>query len=252
MEREAAFDLLLDRPAETGILSDFDGTLAAIVDHPQDAVPAEGALAAFTSLARSFGAAAVVSGRSLEDLRSRFAPKGVVLLGSYGRERSDRYAARTFTEGWEAIGIAAAARTAGMEGVIVERKGAGVALHFRLAPGRADEVAAVAADLASEFELELRPGRLVVELTAPGPGKGEAVAALVEEFELRSVAYGGDDVADVEAFDALRGCAEAVLVAVRSEEGPDELTAGADLVMPSPHAWVEFLGELARRGARER
>lgn len=253
MDRRDAIALLSQAPATTGVCTDFDGSLSEIVDRPEEARPVRGAAEALEALARAMRVVAVVSGRSLEDLRGRFAPPGVVLAGSYGRERSDRSGPRRATEGWEAVSVAAVAATEGLPGVVVERKGAGVALHYRLAPEHAQTVAALAEDLASTFDLELRPGRLVVELVRPGPGKGDAVRALVAEHELTVCLFGGDDAADLEAFRALRELAcETVLVAVASEESPPGLTAEADLVVRGPRGYADFLTHLAREATRRR
>lgn len=244
MERDEAIAELTRDPASTGILSDFDGTLSEIVPRPEDAVAVDGALDTFEALAVGFGLVGVISGRSIEDLRARFNPRGVVLAGSYGRERSDRPRRRR-TEGWESVNVAAAAAVERLPGVVLERKGAGVAFHYRAVPDRSEEVHAIAADIADAFELEMRPGRLVVELTAPGPGKGDALATLVAERGLRTVLFAGDDVADVEAFDRARDLdVTAVLIAVTSEESPGELAEGADLVLRSPGAFVDLLREL--------
>jgi len=244
MDRDDAIRLLTTDPSVTGVFSDFDGTLSDIVPRPEDAAPVDGAVDIFEALATAFAHVAVISGRSLEDLRSRFRPHGVVLAGSYGRERSDRPHRRR-TEGWEAVTIAAAANAERIPGVVLERKGTGVAFHYRAVPDREDEVRHIAADLAETFELEVRPGRLVVELIAPGPGKGDALAKLAAEHGLRTLLFGGDDVADLEAFEHARTLdLTAVLVGVTSDESPDELTETADFVVRGPHEFVDLLREL--------
>lgn len=244
MDAEHAAGLLRAEPTTTGIFTDFDGTLSAIVDRPQDAELVPGAADVLGALVRQFALMAVVSGRSLNDLRQRIDIAGVLLLGSYGRERSD-VAARQRTGGWETVSIAAARRIDGLEGVVLERKGAGIAIHYRLAPDREPEVRRIAADLSDTYELEVRPGRRVVELVAPGPGKAEAVTELLRARGLRTFAYVGDDIADLEVFEAASTVdARGVLVAVDSAEAPPELVARADLALSGPDAVVEFLRRL--------
>lgn len=245
MLRHEAIDLLLRDPVRTGLFTDFDGTLCEIVTEPGLAQPLPGVSDALAALARRFTVVGVVSGRSLEDLRTRLAPDGVLLLGEYGRDRSDRTHPRTATQGWEAVGVAAVAATAGMPGVVVEHKGAGVALHYRMAPEHGGQVREIAASLADQFELVVLPGRLVAELASPGPDKGDAVCDLIEERGLRTVLYAGDDVADTHAFAKIGEAAECVLVAVASEEAPEQLLSSADLVLPGPYELAGFLGELA-------
>jgi trehalose 6-phosphate phosphatase len=153
---------------------------------------------------------------------------------------------RRHTEGWETVTVAASAATAKLDGVRVERKGTGVALHFRGAPAQQEAVKEIAEVLAREFSLELRPGRMVCDLIIPGPGKGEAIAGLITERGLNRVLVAGDDIADVEAFEMLRASGvEAVIVGVASAEAPDDLAAHADLLLEGPAELATFLRSLA-------
>lgn len=236
---------LTEEPSRTGIFLDFDGTLSAIVPRPQNATLVEGAEDVLAALARLFALVAVISGRSLEDLKARVRPKGVLLAGAYGRERSDARVRRQ-TEGWETISIAATAATRGMEGVTLERKGAGIALHYRAAPDRADDVRAIVEVLSREFGLEIRPGRKVFELIVPGLGKGDAIVGLIEQHGLHRVCVAGDDWGDLEAFTKLRDTGmDALIVAVASDEAPPGLDAHADLMLSGPGELVAMLGQIA-------
>jgi trehalose 6-phosphate phosphatase len=105
----------------------------------------------------------------------------------------------------------------------------------------------LAAALASEFELEIRPGRRVVELVVPGPGKGDAMVALANERDLSTVFVAGDDVADLEAFEMVRALpVRSVIAAVASTEAPDGLNDGADVVLDGPAELVDLLAGVAR------
>lgn len=244
MEITDALEILASDPATTGIFSDFDGTLSPIVPRPEDAYPVEGALEALSGLAEVFGLVSVVSARSLEDLRQRVRPPGVLLAGAYGRERSDRELRRA-TEGWETVAFAATAAIRSLDGVHVERKGTGVALHFRGAPHHEAATREIAGVLAAEFSLELRPGRMVFDLIVPGPGKGEAITSLLAERSLRRALVAGDDLGDVEAFEMLRASdVEAVIVAVASPEAPPDLAEQADIVVGGPAELVRLLERL--------
>jgi trehalose 6-phosphate phosphatase len=245
MSRSEAIGVLHAEPARTGVFCDFDGTLSAIVDRPEDARPVEGAAEVLTRLAHRFAIVAVISDRSLHDLRSRFAPEGVLLAGSYGRERSDREAMPSSRD-WERIVAAAHEAVAGWDGVIVEPKGAALTLHYRLAPDRGEDIARVASALASEFSLQVRPGRMVAELTEPGPGKAEALRDLVAERGLQTFLFAGDDSSDGEAFAWARSSGRrCVLVGVQSAESPDAIERDADIVVDGPREFVRLLERLA-------
>ncbi len=246
MDVEEALTLVSAAPSRAGIFTDFDGTLSEIVDAPDAAVATDSAAETLSALARRFAVVAVVSGRSLDDLRIRLAADGVLLAGSYGRERSDRRSPRRPTEGWETVAAAAAAMIEDLPGVALERKGAGVALHYRAAPALEHEVRQRADVLAREFEIDVLPGRLVAELVQPGPNKADAIATIAAEHDLSTLLIAGDDVADLEAFEwAKASDATSVLVAVASEEAPPGLEATADLVVGGPAELVALLRRLA-------
>ncbi|HYZ93157.1 MAG TPA: trehalose-phosphatase [Actinomycetota bacterium] len=245
MDVNEALDILRDSPVRTGIFTDFDGTLSEIVDRPDDARPVPDAADVLSALARKFAVVAVVSGRSLDDLRTRLIADGVVLAGAYGRYRSDR-PGESVTIGMEPVVDVASAMLAGLPGVVVERKGEGVALHYRADPDAEDEVRRRADALAAEFGLTTLPGRLVVELVRPGPHKGDAVAAIAGEHELEAVLVAGDDVADLEAFVWARAAPlRSVTIGVMSEEAPPDLAALSDLLVDGPRELLEILRRLA-------
>ena len=91
---------------------------------------------------------------------------------------------------------------------------------------------------------------MVLELVPRGrPRKGAAVERLVRESGARALLFAGDDLADLEAFEALdrlraKGV-HAVKVAVRGAEERPELIRAADLVVESPSALAALLGDLA-------
>ena len=89
---------LLADPPRTAIVSDFDGTLSPIVDHPADARPLPGSGALLRQLAHRFGLVAVVSGRPVSFLIEHLATAGPgdgasggagpKFIGLYGMEQS--------------------------------------------------------------------------------------------------------------------------------------------------------------------
>ncbi|MFM7718645.1 MAG: trehalose-phosphatase, partial [Actinomycetota bacterium] len=86
---------------------------------------------------------------------------------------------------------------------------------------------------------------------ADRPLKGGAVERIVGEHALDAALFAGDDLADLEAFQALDRLAAqregfvAVRVAVRGSETPAEVLDAADVVVDGPEGLVALLAQLA-------
>jgi trehalose 6-phosphate phosphatase len=249
-------DALVERPAETAVFVDYDGSLAPIVDLPEDAVALPAAIEALRGLVGLVGRVGIVSGRPIEFLARRVEVSGLVVAGLYGMEllvNGERRVDPRAVPYGDAIEAAAGEADARLRGVIVERKsGVCVTLHWRTAPDRADEVLAVAADLARRYDLaELRSG-FAIELRPPvAIDKGTAVDALVEGYAVG--AFAGDDTGDLAAFAALARAeaegriARAVRIGVNSIEMPDALPAAVDGLVDGPAGLTDLLAGVVRR-----
>jgi trehalose 6-phosphate phosphatase len=124
--------------------------------------------------------------------------------------------------------------------VRIEDKGPIMAFHWRGAPdeGAANARVQQIAAAAEEAGLWVHWGRKVLEVRPPVEiNKGRAVRELVSRYPSRSAMFAGDDATDLDAFDALdelvaEGALDtAVLVGVRSDEGPAAIVERADLVV---------------------
>ena len=154
----AMIDALVERPSETVILFDYDGSLAPIVDRPEDAVPLPAAIDALGRLVGRVGRVGIVSGRPVEFLRaSGCRCPDLVFAGLYGMELmvdGERRVDPRVVPFEAAVAAAADEADDALPGMVVERKaGVSVTLHWRMQPDRADEVLGVAADLASRHGL---------------------------------------------------------------------------------------------------
>jgi trehalose 6-phosphate phosphatase len=251
---------LLADPTDAAILIDFDGTVAPIVLNPASAQALPEAIELLHRLASAYGLVAVVSGRPasflVEQLDIAKRQRGLVAVGMYGMEQSrpDGTVETLAGESWlQAVADAASEAEAAVPvGVVVERKGLSFALHWREAAASGadlDETTTrLGEDLAGRYGLELRHGRMSVELVPPvGIDKGAAVRRLSDGRT--AVLYAGDDKGDLAAFgalDELAGGVYGVKVAVSSEEAPPDLLAEADLVVAGPGGVVELLEQLAK------
>ena len=252
----AALAAVIADPGRALVALDYDGTVAPIVDRPEDAVAHPRAAAALRAVARAGAQVAIVTGRPAGDAvrLGGFADvPGLVVLGHYGLDRwSDgRVVAPHPHPGVAAARRAVAALVAdGPAGLALEDKGHAVALHSRRAadPGGALAVLRSQVEqLAAETGLVVTPGRYVLELRPPDTDKGAALRRLAAEQQTTSVVFIGDDVGDLAAVRAVREMDVAGLVVCSdSAESPPELREQADLVVPGPPGVVSFLESLAQ------
>lgn len=242
-------------PARLAVLSDFDGSLSAVVEDPDAAMPVEGALDVLGRLIGPVGRVGVVSGRTVGFLRSRLPVPGLCLAGLHGSELwvDGEHSVDARVESFRpALAAATAEAAERLPGVRVEQKGGlGATLHWRACPERAAEIRGVAAAVAARHGLMVATGRMIVELRPPvSLDKGTAVDVLAAGHA--AALFAGDDDGDLAGFDALdRGQVtgrihRTVRVAVRSPETPAELLERADLVVDGPPAFVALLEDLAR------
>jgi trehalose 6-phosphate phosphatase len=243
-------------PSVTGLCTDFDGTLAAIVPDPGDARPIDGAVELLGRLAARFARVAVVSGRPVSFLLDHLGSRSAVtLVGLYGMEWSERGAVVEHPDAgqWRATVAAAAdaAEAAAPDGVTIERKGLSVTVHVRSAPEHQPWVRSWAEAEAARTGLLVRPARMSVELQPPvAVDKGVVVERLLAGLD--AACFMGDDVGDLPAFDALDRLEAAgvgvVRVAVTSTEAPPALLERADLVVDGPEGALGLLGQLGAGG----
>ena len=91
---------------------------------------------------------------------------------------------------------------------------------------------------------------MVLELRGAGVDKGAAVRSLVDEVDAEVVAYAGDDLGDLPAYEAVEAMRSepdgpaGLLICPASAEQP-ALATRADLVVDGPAGLVALLGELA-------
>ncbi|MFF3503627.1 trehalose-phosphatase [Streptomyces sp. NPDC003247] len=264
-----ALRAILARPAGTLVGLDFDGTLAPIVENPDDARAHPDAVPALARLAPQVASVAVVTGRPAAVAVRNGGFAGVpglehlTVLGHYGAERWD---ARTDTVSAPAPHPGVAAVRAELPGVLeaagawrgtwVEEKGRAVAVHTRRAedPQAAFEaVRQPLGDLAARHGLIVEPGRMVLELRPPGVDKGVALLEHARETGAEAVLYAGDDLGDLPAFAAVEKLRSdgvpGLLVASGSTE-VTELAERADLVVDGPAGVVDLLRALADQLAR--
>lgn len=239
-------------PQHAGFVLDFDGTLSPIAPAPELARAEPGTAQVLAELAARYPLVALLSGRPAAQLHDLLPVPGVRYLGLYGGEEYGDWAPAASWVPTLAAEAQAFLAEGGWEGCTIEEKGRSIALHYRLAtsPAAGRALTIWARGQAEHLGLEIRPGRRVVELSAPGPTKAGTVERLVAG--LRRLVIAGDDVADVAS---MRRAGEllgprALRVGVASAEAPAELLDVSDVVVASPAEVVALLGRFAGGGLR--
>jgi trehalose-phosphatase len=197
------------------LLSDFDGTLTPIVSHPEEAW-LSGAmkrlLAEFARLPDT--ALAIISGRSLRDLRGRIGLKGVSYAGNHGLEIFEpgkgikRFIPEQVVHELRKLRDRLKSQWMESKGAFIEDKGCILAVHYRNV--EAKWVPPLLSNLGMEIGRSslfyLSQGKKVFEVRPRcGIHKGTAVLELLNGSNGKKTLpiYIGDDQTDEDAFRAL-------------------------------------------------
>lgn len=197
---EAALATLASRPALLAF--DFDGTLAPIVPRPELVEVPIGISERLRKLSHRV-ALAVITGRSLADVRPRLGFEPHYLVGNHGAEGA--LGLHTLTPDWAAAvheRLHRHAPSLAAAGVSVEDKGYSLALHYRLAPDAEQALRVIETALSGlEASHRIFGGKCVLNVAPAGaPDKGDALLQLVREAKVASAMFVGDDVNDEPAF----------------------------------------------------
>ena len=198
------------------IFLDFDGTLTPIVERPEDAVLDPAMRQRLERVAARFRTA-VISGRGLDDLVGRVGVEHIFYGASHGfelRHPGGETLAREEAEAAAAeigdLEQALAGELGAIDGIQLERKRFGLAVHYRrVAAGDEAAVEAAVEKVASGFpDLAIKSGKKVFEFVPDLDwDKGKALEWILETAGLGpDTAYPiflGDDVTDEDAFRAI-------------------------------------------------
>ena len=195
--------------SDTAFFFDFDGTLVELASTP-DGVVVESRVNTLLDALRALtgGAVAVVSGRGIDNLDAMLEPLRLPTAGLHGAERRDANG-DTLRVGFGDERLITMERVleqvvADNPGMLLEIKGAALALHYRNAPTREAAARAAAEQLAERFSdgYVLQPGKMVFELKPKNVDKGRAIAAFLDEppFAGRTPVFAGDDLTDEKGF----------------------------------------------------
>src|SRR6476659_7616865 len=201
---------LVPHLSETAILLDIDGTLLDLAPTPREVwVPPDLAKTLNRLLARTNGALALVSGRSLNDIDLIFAPETFPAVGGHGAEMRISIDSESVDIHAPPMDKELKRRLAAIAklspGILLEDKGYSLALHYRLAPHAEkaiyEAVSLIRADLPNA-PIEVLPGKFVCEIKHSGFTKASGVSELMkhEPFKGRRPLFIGDDLTDETVF----------------------------------------------------
>lgn len=258
MTNERTRDLIAafaSSPASSALLVDFDGTLAPIVKDPRTARLAPMQIDLLHDVANLIGSCCVVSGRPGAFLAERldlsagrasklraYGRGGLDVVDSFGTVVEDdafgHWLPTMHAIALEARSIAPAAW--------IEEKGVVLTLHWRRAPQSEPALRALVKHYRTTGSLAARDGKSSIELFPHDiPTKATVVRDLARDATC--VAFIGDDVGDLEAFDALDACDIRVQTfrgCVRDEETPAALVERADFVFDSPNETFALFAQI--------
>lgn len=240
--------------ARPAVFLDFDGTLAPIMNRPEDASLPAGTRSTLERLSVVFPVA-VISGRDLADVRNLVGIDTLYYAGSHGFEMAgpggwefELEGAARFLPALEQAGAELEQCLEGIPGAVIERKRFAVAVHFR--PVAEDHVPAVHActgEVASRHPgLRQTGGKQILELRPDVQwNKGKAVEALLNTVRTDSgpvvPLYVGDDLTDEDAFRVVYHTGIGIVV------GEDARETAAQYALESPDAVRVFLDHLLLR-----
>jgi len=213
------------------LILDYDGTLTPIVSSPEAATLAPSPRETLRRLAAHPRVRlAILSGRSLADIKARVGLGNVVYGGCHGLEIEGAGVGFRHPQAGARVSLVRTAarllarRLDRVPGAFLERKGLTVSLHYRrVARGRRDDLLRLAARVERQVPgLKILPGKDVVEfIPQVGWGKGQAASWIARRLArtLRPrhavILYAGDDATDEAAFAALKGRGMTIRVGAR-------------------------------------
>jgi trehalose 6-phosphate phosphatase len=192
---------------------DFDGTLVEIAERP-DEVRVDAALAGTLIRLRDRlgGALAVITGREIATIDRFLAPYQFDVAGLHGVEQrlggklascrpEDHPNLRRAVEVLKRL-------LASEPGILIEDKGCSVAVHWRLAPQRAEAIIHIVQGIADNLgpDYRLQSGKALAEIVPHGAAKGAAIERFLDHapYRGRLPIFIGDDETDEHGFAAVK------------------------------------------------
>jgi trehalose-phosphatase len=227
---------------------DYDGTLTPIVSRPELAL-CSSKVKSYLEQLRDLPSVylAIVSGRSLEDLRKKVGVLDIIYVGNHGLEieypdgKHKKILSSARTKELKRITQNLQNSLKEIPGILFEEKGPILSVHYRNVPKKF--IARIPQVIAEELKQwrdrwKMASGKMVWEIRHEvGFNKGKAVREILKTFPSQGLLpiYLGDDQTDEDAFRVLKAQGISVFI------GPGRLSSEADFFLQSPDEVQEFL-----------
>lgn len=208
------------------LMLDYDGTLTPIKTRPEEAKLCEETRRLLKKLKKKT-ALAIVSGRSLEEIKELVKIKNIVYAGNHGLEIETGKGKFVYPPALEVVpiikGISERLRLSPIKGTQVEDKKFTVSFHYRrVSPQEIKDAKSYFNRAVSlwvrEKKFEVRKGKRVLEIRPSGWDKGDALKWIWTQLgKYLFPIYVGDDRTDEDAFETLADKGLSVLVARRKK-----------------------------------
>lgn len=205
------------------LLLDYDGTLSPIAGSPSLAILSKENKELLERLSKEPSCSlAIISGRSLEDIKNTVGLKGIIYVGNHGLEIEGpkiKFKSQVSPRLKSVIRNIAGdmqKRLSGVNGALIEDKGSTLSIHYRLVdekdiPAFEKILSEVTGSYTLRDKIKVSPGKKVYEIKPPLKwDKGRVVLWLLARQQFISgekevfPIYIGDDLTDEDAFKVLK------------------------------------------------
>jgi trehalose 6-phosphate phosphatase len=240
---------------KTTVVTDIDGTISEIVDIPGDAVVSPLMKEILKKLTKKFKLIAVVSGRSIKNIKNMIGIDEILYIGNHGMEISKNGKIMVSEDVKKYLPIVKEVtkkiqedKSCQIDNIMFEEKGICSTIHYRLCEDP-DEARKVIINALSNIEeakdLKIAEGRKVIEIKPKiEQNKGTVLEKIIKDYNIQKVIYLGDDVTDADAFNRLKelknnGKVDGEGIVVISQEIPEFVKENASY-------YVESVGEVQK------